>query len=75
MPVAETLLVVVDGPSVAVMLQVRRDYRRRHDVVLAARFEQQGRGFVPEVHVGVLVAWREVGESTAHTRLPETGTW
>src|SRR5919112_1656068 len=55
------LLVVRYRLGVAVMLGVGLDYRRRHDVVLAARYEQERRALlVAEVDVGVLVTRREV---------------
>src|ERR671912_95287 len=57
------LLVVCNGLGVAVVLDIRLVDRWRHDVVLAPRYEQQGRPlFVPEVHVGLLVARGEVSE-------------
>src|SRR3712207_2980270 len=57
------LLVVCNGLDVAVVLDVRLVDRRRHDVVLAPRYEQQRRAlFVPEVDVGVLVTRGEVRE-------------
>src|SRR5215204_32207 len=60
---ARELLVLCNGLDVAVVLGVRLVDRWRHDVVLAPRYEEQGRAvFVPEVHVGVLVAGREVGQ-------------
>src|ERR671916_756088 len=59
------LLVVRDGLDVPVVLGVRLLDRRRHDVVLAARYEQQGRTvLVLEVHVVLLMAGREVGGSS-----------
>src|SRR5919112_5789610 len=55
------LLVVGYRLGVAVVLGVGLAYRRRHDVVLAARYEQQRRALlVAEVDVGVLVTGREV---------------
>src|SRR5215204_4670770 len=60
---ARELLVVRDALDVAVVLDVRLVDRWRHQVVLAPRYEQQGRPLlVAEVHVGVLVSWREVGQ-------------
>ena len=60
------LFVVRNGVGVAVVLDVSLVDRWRHQVVLAARYEQQGRAvFVPEVDVGVLVARREVGQDPA----------
>src|SRR3712207_4484002 len=57
------LLVVCYGLGVTVVLDVGLVDRRRHQVVLSTRNEEQGRSvFVPEVHVCVLVAWREVGQ-------------
>src|SRR5215208_3371163 len=57
------LLVVCNGVGVAVVLGVRLVDRWRHEVVLPTRYEQQGRPIlVPEVHVGLLVTWREVGQ-------------
>src|ERR687897_2491424 len=57
------LLVVCYGLGVAVVLHVRLVDSGRHEVVLAPRYEEQGRPvLVPEVHVGVLVTGREVGE-------------
>src|SRR5919112_2531192 len=55
------LLVVRYRLGVAVVLGVGLDYRGRHDVVLAARYEKQRRALlVAEVDVGVLVTGREV---------------
>src|SRR5919107_765497 len=55
------LLVVGYRPGVAVVLGVGLVDRRRHDVVLAARYEQQRRPLlVAEVDVGILVTGREV---------------
>src|ERR671912_1659667 len=60
---ARELLVVCNALDVAVVLGVRLVDRWRHEVVFSTRYEQQGRAvFVPEVHVGVLVARREVGQ-------------
>src|SRR5918993_5237852 len=57
------LLVVCNALDVAVVLGVRLVDRWRHQVVFSTRYEQQGRAvFVPEVHVGVLVSGREVGQ-------------
>src|SRR5919112_2989286 len=55
------LLVVRYRLGVTVVLGVRLLDRRRHDVVLAARYEQERRALlVAEVDVGVLVTRREV---------------
>src|SRR5688572_19283166 len=57
------LLVVCNGLGVAVVLDVRLVDRWRHEVVVAPRYEQKRRPIVvPKVHVGVLVARREVGQ-------------
>src|SRR5215208_233901 len=54
-------LVVCHRLGVAVVLGVRLVDSRRHEVVLASRYEQERRPvLVPEVDVGVLVAGREV---------------
>src|SRR5918992_1552668 len=59
------LLVVCYRLGVTVVLGVRLLDRRRHDVILAARYEQQRRPiFIPEVHVVLLMAGREVGGSS-----------
>src|SRR5918994_4166272 len=61
---ARKLLVVGNRLGVPVVLDVGVVDRRRHDVVLAARYEQQRCPlFVPEVYVVLLVAWGEVGGS------------
>src|SRR5829696_141262 len=66
------LLVVCNGVGVAVVLDVRLVDSWRHDVVLPTRYEQQRRPIlVPEVHVGVLVAWREVSEGPS----PHEAAW
>src|ERR687894_1354230 len=55
------LLVVGYRLGVAVVLGVGLVYGRRHDVVLAARYEQERRALlVAEVDIGVLVTGREV---------------
>src|SRR4029450_2757824 len=55
------LLVVGDRLGVAVMLDVGLVDRGRHDIVPVPRYEQQRRPIlVAEVHVGFLVARREV---------------
>src|SRR5215216_5307673 len=57
------LLVVGYGLGVAVVLGIGLVDRRRHEVVVAPRYEQQRCAIlVPEVHVDVLVARCEVGE-------------
>src|SRR5215218_9983844 len=68
------LLVVCNGLDVAVVLDVRLVDRWRHEVVLATCYEQQGRAvFVPEVDVGVLVAWREVSEGPSPHEAARSG--
>ena len=71
---ARELLVVCNGLDVAVVLDVRLVDRRRHDVVLAPRYEEQGRAvFVPEVDVGVLVARGEVSEGPSPHEAARSG--
>src|SRR5918997_2861691 len=68
------LLVVCNGVGVAVVLDVRLVDSGRHEVVLAPCYEEQGRTvFVPEVHVGVLVAWGEVGEGSGPHEAARSG--
>jgi hypothetical protein len=68
------LLVVCYGLGVAIVLHIRLVYRWRHEVVLASRYEQQGRPIlVPEVHVYILVAWREVGRDPAPHEIARRG--
>src|ERR671920_2122378 len=68
------LLVVRYRLGVAVMLGVGLVYRGRHDVVLAARYEQQGRTIlVAEVDVGVLVTGREVRKHPVPHEAPRRG--
>src|SRR5919112_2288671 len=68
------LLVVRYRLGVAVVLGVRLVYRRRHDVVLAARYEQERRPLlVAEVDVGVLVTGREVRKHPIPHEAPRRG--
>src|SRR5215208_3953128 len=69
------LLVIGRALGVAVVLDVGLVDSWRHDVVLAPRYEQQRRPvFVPEVHVVLLVARREVGEG-ANPHQPARGRY
>src|SRR5215213_684850 len=68
------LLVVRDALDVAVVLGVGLVDRWRHDVVLAPRYEQQGRPiFVAEVHVGLLVTRREVRQHRVPHEVARSG--
>src|SRR5919112_6274322 len=68
------LLVVCYRLGVAVVLGVGLVYRRRHDVVLAARYEQERRPLlVAEVDVGVLVTRREVRKHPVPYEAPRRG--
>src|SRR5919107_2141029 len=68
------LLVVRYRLGVTVVLGVGLDYRRRHDVVLAARYEKQRRPLlVAEVDVGVLVTGREVRKHPVPHEAPRRG--
>src|ERR687894_1060383 len=68
------LLVVGYRLGVAVVLGVGLVYSRRHDVVLAARYEQQRRAvLVAEVDVGILVTGREVREHPVPHEAPRSG--
>src|SRR5918997_6763574 len=68
------LLVVCYRLGVTVVLGVRLLDRRRHDVILAARYEQQRRPLlVAEVDVGVLVTRREVGKHPIPHEAPRRG--
>src|SRR5918995_4274361 len=67
------LLVVCWAVGVAVVLGVGLVHRRRHDVVLAAPYEQQRRPIlVVEVHVGFLMTRGEVGGGP-HPHQPARG--
>src|SRR5919112_4573045 len=68
------LLVVRYRLGVTVVLGVGLLDRRRHDVVLAARYEKQRRAvLVAEVDVGVLVTRREVGKHPIPHEAPRRG--
>src|ERR671916_1024894 len=68
------LLVVRYRLGMAVVLGVGLAYRWGHDVVLAARYEQERRAvLVAEVDVGVLVTRREVGKHPIPHEAPRRG--
>jgi hypothetical protein len=68
------LLVVCDRLGVAVVLDVRLVEGWRHEVVLSTRYEQQRRPIlVPEVHVSVLMARREVGQDPTPNEIARRG--
>src|SRR5215208_3076864 len=71
---SRVLLVVCNALDVAAVLDVRLVDRRRHDVVLAPRYEEQGRPlFVAEVDVGVLVARGEVSQGPSPHEAARSG--